>query len=238
MNVGLQKERLKKVMEKNFRERNLPQENIDEILESAWEDHIDDELELPENITQFYKLGILKEVIPYSISDKDYYGEVKHKLIETITQPYYHCQFDECDFQTMFKEGMIEHFQEEHGLDDSRIPPKNPHDMTYIILDELLQIALSKEYRNKKNFKVSNEHLWEEILSRLKYKKDDKSAPSNQVPRRTLEDLGLLGRNKQEMKNKIGYDKNSRRIYRINKKELEDAILESKFYDLVFKIAP
>ena len=127
MNVGLQKYVLKKVIEKNCRERQLPKENIDEIFESAWEDNIDDEAELPENIDNFYELGIL-EAIPLEEAERWHYDDVQSEYINSITTRYYHCQVDGCDFQTLLKEDMVKHFKEEHGLDDSRIPPKNPHE--------------------------------------------------------------------------------------------------------------
>jgi hypothetical protein len=235
MNLGLQKYLLKKVIEKNYRARHLPQEILDELLESAWEDEIDDELELPENISCFYEKGILVN-IPSEEEERWHYNDVRNDYINSITMHYYHCQFDGCDFQTPIKEDMVKHFQEKHGLDDSRIPPKNPHDMTYIILDELLLIAMSKEYRKKKNFTVSNQHLWLKLIKKLGYDENDDSAPSNQKPRQILEKLGLLGKHKYQKRNKIGFDKNSRRVYHLNKEQLEDAILESEFNDLKAKL--
>ena len=239
MNVGLQKRILKKVIEKNCRERRLPQENIDEILESAWEDHIDDEMELPENIGNLYERGILKKVIsPYDLEEekKERLGELKYKLIESIAHPYYHCQVDGCNFQTILKDDMAKHFQEKHELDDSRIPPINPYDMDYIILDELVNIALDKEHKNKKNFTISNQHLWMKLIKKLGYDEHDTTAPSNQKPRQILEKLGLLGKHKYQRKNKLGYNKHSQRVYHLNVQQLKDAIYESEFDDLKDKL--
>jgi len=239
MNEGLQVHILKKVMEKNFRERRLPQEKIDEILDLAWEDHIDDTLELGENINNFYELGILVHVQSEEKLEEEqqlHLNFVQKNYIDSITTSVYHCRVDGCDYQTLLKKEMTKHFQDVHGLDDSRIPPKNPHDMTYIILDELLLLTMSKEYRNKKNFTVSNQYLWEKLLRRLEYKAEDKTAPSNQTPRRILDDLGLLDKHKYQKRNKIGYDKNSRREYHLNKEQLEDVILGSDFHDLKYKL--
>ena len=68
------------------------------------------------------------------------------------------------------------------------------------------------------------------------YEAEDKSAPSNQTPRRILDNLGLLGKHKYQARNKIGFNKHSRRVYHLNKEQLEDVIFELEFYDLKDKL--
>lgn len=83
---------------------------------------------------------------------------------------------------------------------------------------------------------MSHQYLWKKLLRAPGYKKDGKYAPSNQKPRKILDSYGLLEKIKSRRRSAIGYDKYSRRVFWISKKQLEDAILDSEFEDLEYRL--
>jgi len=238
LNRKLQEHCMKKVIIKNCKERGI---DPDIVLQTAWEDEIDDGCEFNENVVEFYGKGILKEtrleMDPYYKSKEALQVELKNRLSNSISHPWYYCCFEDCRSCADYKEGIIEHYKEEHGLLDINIPPKNPYDMSYIILDELIKVSFSKEFIRRKVFTVSNNHLWEVLIEKLGYEKSAKSVPSNQKPRRILEELGLLGKYKYQRKSSIGFDRRSRRIYYINKDMLKRVICDSDYNDLKLKFS-
>jgi len=238
MNRKLQEYCMRKIISENCRQRDIVP---DTVLETEWEDEIDDELSLYENIDEFYKKGILEEtrleMDPHYKSMEALQGELKDCLSYSISHPWYYCCFEDCHGCADYKEGIIEHYKNEHGLLDINIPPKNPYDMTYIILDELLKISCSEKFIRSKVFTVSNNSLWEVLIEKLGYEKSAKSFPSNQKPRQILEELGLLCKYRYQRKPSIGFDKRSRRIYHINKDILEHVICDSDYNDLKLKFA-
>lgn len=235
MNLGLQKHIIRKIIIKSHKEQGM---DYDDVIDSDWEAYLDPTLELDENIGILVEHGIIiggkssakeqDEEIKFAMNDR------KSKVISSITTPHYKCQLCD-DFVTPVKDFMIEHLQEVHGLEDFEIPPKNPHDFTYIILDELMRLSQTKEFKHKDYIVVTNEHLWGKLLSRLGVKKDDEFAPSNQKPRQILDKLELLQKHKYQRINSIGYDNKARRIYCIYKSDLERAVYKSDFDDLKYR---
>lgn len=238
LNRKLQEHCMKKVIIKNCKDRGI---NPDVILLTEWEDEIDNECEFGENVGEFHKKGILVEtrleMDPYYKSKEALQVELKNCLSCSISHPWYYCCYEDCHGCADYKEGIIEHYQNEHGLLDINIPPKNPHDMPYIILDELIKVSFSKEFIRRKVFTVSNKRLWEVLIEKLGYEKSAKSVPSNQKPRQILEELGLLGEYKYQRKPSIGFDRRSRRIYYINKDMLKRVICDTDYNDLKLKFA-
>ena len=251
MNKGLQIYKLTEIIKKQYKDSNIdPDDAIEQMKEN-----FDSTLGLSENIWNLTKLGILEEKIPDAKTieemEQDEREKIKDAIKEVLTTRYFHCH--QCDYTTRFKDEIIEHLAEEHGFEEVDLPPVDKYNMGYIILDELLRLARTKEFKGKKNFPVKNRYLWLKLLKRLSYEENDENAPSNQKPRKILDDLGLLGkipsrrRNALDdlgllgkipsrRRNALGYDKNARRVYWISKKKLEDAIYESEFWDLIGNI--
>lgn len=241
MNAGLQQHVLKKVVVKNLKEHGYTQHEIDPILEETdFEALIDPSLTLGENIDGFFRLGILKA--PYlsdeeiSSQEYEYAHELELKLANSISKPYYKCEVEGCEFSTKLKNLMVDHYFEEHDLESDFILPANPDDMTYIVLEKLVDLALSTDFRRKRYVPVSNKALHELLLHRLGFEEDDKYAPSNQKPRQILDALGLLEMEKYQRINTIGFDNKSRRIYNINKNKIRSVVEGSIYKGLVLKI--
>jgi len=233
MNIELQKIQMRKIIIKNCREREI---HPDTIAETDWEDLLDNSLEFSENISEFYRMGILVETRDHNYKPTEkLQAELKFCLAKSISYPWYTCCYEDCHGCANYKEGIIEHYQEAHGLKDSMIPPENPYDMTYIVLDELINVAFSKKYIKKVYFTISNRHLWLKLIERLGYEESDDSAPSNQKPRQILDKLGLLGEHKYQRKASIGFNKHSQRVYHVNKKVLEHLIYDLDYDDLKFR---
>ena len=239
MNKKLQILKIKEMIKRTNKERNY---RNDDNLDFDVEAHVDPELELDENINEFVEMGLIdrkftKKEVEYFQSEeiRRMEDKRKQKYIESLTTPYYKCQLCD-DFITHIREWMIEHLQDEHDMEEPDIPPENPNDMTYIILDELINLSQQEEFKNKKYIVVTNEFLWTQLLRRLRFKKEDKFAPSNQKPRQILDKLGILCKHKYQRMNSIGYDKKSKRIYCIYKTDLKRAVDKSDFYDLKYKI--
>ena len=225
---------IKKLIKKTYEKRIIKD---DDVLDFDVESYVDSSLEYGENLTLFIERGLIDE----KYSKEEEYEEIRilenqrmEKYIESMSTRCYVCQLCD-DFVTPVKDFMIEHLQEEHGLEECDIPPTNPNDFTYIILDELMRLSQTKEFKHKEYIVVSNEFLWTQLLMRLGVKKEDKFAPSNQKPRQILDSLGILCKHKYQRKNSIGYNNKSKRIYRIYKTDLERAVFESDFGDLKYK---
>jgi len=238
INKGLQIHIIKKMIKRTNKERNYrDDDNLDFDVE-AW---VDQELELDENINEFVKMGLIDE--KFTKKEEEYLkseeirilkNERKQKYIDSLTTPFYKCHLCK-DFITPVRELMEDHLQEFHGFEECDIPPENPKDMTYIILDELINLSQQEEFKDKNYIVVTNEFLWTQLLRRLGFEKEDKFAPSNQKPRQILDKLGILCKHKYQRINSIGYDKNSKRLYCIYKIDLKRAVNESDFLDLKYK---
>lgn len=234
MNKGLQIYKLTEIIKKQYKDSNIdPDDAIEQMKEN-----FDSTLGLSENIWNLTELGILEEKIPDAKTieemEQDEREKIKDAIKEVLTTRYFHCH--QCDYTTRFKDEIIEHLAEEHRFEEVDLPPVDKYNMGYIILAELLRLARTKEFKGKKNFPVKNRYLWLKLLKRLSYEENDENAPSNQKPRKILDDLGLLGKIPSRRRNALGYDKNARRVYWISKKQLEDAIYESEFWDLIGNI--
>ena len=241
MNTGLQRRILEKFVINNCRERGLSQHDIDPIIEGIdWESFLDPTWTLRENKSNLFRHGIIEQLPPSDeeISDLDCehnYG-LELKLKDSLSHPVFQCEVEGCNYSTKSKNAMIEHYSEEHELESDYLPPINPDDMTYVILDKLIDIAQSSEFRRKRYITVSNRTLHELLLQKLGFDEDDENAPSNQKPRQILDALGLLGEEKYQRINTLAFDKNSKRIYNIYKITLKQVIEDSIYKDLILKI--
>jgi hypothetical protein len=238
LNKGLQIHIIKKLIKRTNKERNYRDD--DNLDFDVWA-YVDSTLELDENINEFVEMGLIDIKLTQKMEEhlqsellRRQENENKQKYIDSLTTPYYKCHF--CDeYITPVKDLMLEHLQEEHHLEECDIPPENPKDMTYIILDELISLSQQKEFKNKRYIVVTNEFLWKQLLRRIGAKKEDKSAPSNQKPRQILDKLGILCKHKYQRINSIGYTKKAKRRYCIYKTDLKRAVNKSEFNDLKYK---
>jgi len=235
MNLSLQTHIFRKKIINSHLEHGM---NFDDVINSDWEDYLDPTLEFSENLEILLEHGIIVGSIHTSKEQDEEIrmmeNKRKQKYIDSLTTPYYKCQL--CDeFVTPNRDFMLEHLQEEHNLEECNIPPENPQDMTYIILDELITLSQQEEFKNKKYIVVTNEFLWTQLLIKLGVRKEDKLAPSNQKPRQILDKLGILYKHKYQRINSIGYTKKAKRRYCIYKTDLKRAVNESDFLDLKYK---
>jgi hypothetical protein len=240
MNTGLQRRILEKFVINNCRERGLSQHDIDPIIEGIdWESFLDPTRTLRENRNNLFRHGII-EHLPSDEKFSDQYYEHNYrlelKLLESLSNPVFQCEVEGCEYLTKSKRDMSDHYFEKHGLESDDIPPINPDDMTYIILDKLIDIAQNSEFRRKRYLTVSNKSLHELLLQKLGFDENDENAPSNQKPRQILEALGLLGEEKYQRINTVAFDKNSRKIYNIYKNTLKQVIEDSIYKGLALKI--
>ncbi len=168
MNIKSQIAFMRVLIKKNYKATNR---NYDEIVDNDWEAEMDPTLEFGENVTLFYELGILEGPLlgeHNKEEEKRILGDLKQKYRDSLTPLYYKCAFCD-DFYTYAKILMEEHLREFHDMEGCDIPPDNPYDMTYIIIDELINTSQSKEFKNKQYITVSNEFLWKQLLKRLGY---------------------------------------------------------------------
>jgi hypothetical protein len=240
MNTGLQRRILEKFVINNCRERGLSQHDIDPIIEGIdWESFLDPTRTLRENRNNLFRHGII-EHLPSDEKFSDQYYEHNYrlelKLLESLSNPVFQCEVEGCEYSTKSKRDMSDHYFEKHGLESDDIPPINPDDMTYIILDKLIDIAQNSEFRRKRYLTVSNKSLHDLLLQKLGFDENDENAPSNQKPRQILEALGLLGEEKYQRINTVAFDKNSRKIYNIYKNTLKQVIEDSIYKGLALKI--
>jgi hypothetical protein len=121
------------------------------------------------------------------------------------------------------KDELFKHYVKEHNFKLVAIPPKDPHDMCYIILKHLVE-----QFKQSKGryIKVTCKELHRQLTETLK---DD--SISNQQPAHILRKLGVLeqvpGRKK-----KLGYNKYGNRVYHISKEDIERTVDTSPFHDL------
>ena len=104
-------------------------------------------------------------------------------------------------------------------------------EIDYIVLKKLVDLAVNKENKYKQYIKVPNFDLHEQ----LEYKLDCKI--SNQKPRKVLDNYNLLARYKNQKQSCLGFDKDARRIYHINKARLDEAVEDTQYDDLKIKLA-
>jgi hypothetical protein len=230
-------EKLQKI---NFKRMILAEnknEDIDtDVLIGQLGYELDSTLSFTENLHLLIDKGIIKDDLPeVDEMEKDFNYEIKHHLVDSLKYPFYHCDYENCDFETQNNDDMIEHFIEEHNLDENLIPYENPDNMDYIVLKKLIEVAFSKKYRKKKYFTISNREIWITLCESLGYKPNEKNAPSNQKPRQIIEKYGLLKSDRYTRKNILGFDKKARRIYHLNKIQLKKAVNMSDFVELIGK---
>jgi hypothetical protein len=162
--------------------------------------------------------------------------QVDKKLEEQYHEsavPRYICSIDGTVFRRL--NDLTDYFRTRYDFDAETIIPRNPFDMNYIVLNTLIDVFSSKEYRKRKYFKVSCRFLWKELVRKLGFSEDDKAAPSNQTPYWILNNLGLLDKHKH-IKRRKTFDKHSRSVYQLSVPEVKDVIIQSNFTDLKVKI--
>jgi hypothetical protein len=131
--------------------------------------------------------------------------------------------------------GIIRHFKgfEYAKQVESHIANKAPVlQLEYVRSMELIVLtSIVNECKNKETeiVKISNSDLYEDLINSLKLGAADKYAPSDQKPRKILDNLGLTCR-----KDNLGYNKAGRRVYRIYTKELVN-VLEIHGYNKLLK---
>lgn len=147
-------------------------------------------------------------------------------LVESISTTWYQCC--ECNnYITQFKNEMITHFKKKHNADYSNIkldPYPYENEMDYLILKKLVE---TYESQTKNKFIcISNQILCETLGAGV----------NNQKPRRILEDLGLLTKEKYQRKWNISYDTDGKRIYYVSINRLKDVVFSTIYDDLKIRL--